>query len=104
MGNPSALYWATGTEVPFASFNAATNSKLISGLKKIIDFTDVVDYCTAQVLEAGRVADKTESGNFARDLQILQFVGLEADKSNLQKGHVIRYHFYIFSAMGMGDR
>ena len=72
--------------------------------RRKFDFTDVVDYCTAQVLEAGCVADKTESGNFARDLQILQFFGLEADKSNLQKGHECRYHFYIFSAMGVGDR
>ena len=69
MGNPSALYWATGTEVPFASFNAATNSKLISGLKKIIDFTDVVDYCTAEILKTWCVADQAESCHFTRDLQ-----------------------------------
>ena len=98
MGNPSAVYWATGTEVPFASFNAATNTIFVSVFRRKIDFTDVIDYCTAQVLEAGCVADKAEGSHFARDLQIFQFVGLETDKSNLQKQHEFRHHFlYIFS-------
>ena len=71
---------------------------ILAMFRRMIDFTDVVDNCTAQVLEARCVADKAEGGHFARDLQILQFVGLETDKSNLQKQHEFRHHFlYIFS-------
>ena len=102
LGNPSAVYWATGTEVPFASFNAATNTIFVSVFRRKIDFTDVIDYCTAQVLEAGCVAHKAEGSHFARDLQIFQFVGSETGKSYLQKEHEFRYHFYIFSATGVG--
>ena len=34
-----------------------------------VKFTDVVDYCTAEVLKAGCVADQAERRHLARDLQ-----------------------------------
>ena len=66
-GRSSSLYLADGTLRALASFMAVNRELFVKNTYKLCNITNVVDHCTAIVLEAGGVAHEAEGGHLAGD-------------------------------------